>query len=180
VRDLTLLVMLASLLLRLDQAWVGLDASLCLYRLDLLGRWSRLTRSNTDVILRVTRSSIDVILRVTRSNIDLILGRCHWLAWGYINLVLWNGLSSRNIDLVLLNRLRILLESQLPGQRIVRVVMRFKHGRLRRRSTVGGIHSPCKLRNGVVLVLRCYGRRLSVSPAEVDELGRIGYLLARP
>jgi hypothetical protein len=71
-----------------------------------------------------------------------------------------------------------MLEAQLLGEGVVWVVVRLEHGGLRRRGAVRRIHGPRELGDRVVLVLGHLGRGLSVAPAEVDELGRVGDLLA--
>lgn len=88
MRNLTLLVILASLLLRLNQSWVGLDASLCVHWLRLLLRWSRLAWSYIDVILRWR-------LRLPWGDIDVVLWR--WLGLPLSNVVVfsWRGLRLR-------------------------------------------------------------------------------------
>jgi hypothetical protein len=53
MRNLALLILLASLLLGLYQAWIRLDGSLGLYWLDLLRRGCRMALSYVHMILRM-------------------------------------------------------------------------------------------------------------------------------
>jgi hypothetical protein len=82
VRNLALLVVLTGLLLCLDQAWVGLNTSLCLCRLNMLRSRCRVPRRDGDVILGRRCGA-------SRCNINLVLWWCCRLAWRNIDLVLW-------------------------------------------------------------------------------------------
>jgi hypothetical protein len=67
-----LLVVLASLLLGLDQARVWLNTSLCLHWLDWLWRWGWLARSNIDMVLWDFWSECDINL-VRRDGLCVLL-----------------------------------------------------------------------------------------------------------
>lgn len=133
--DLALLVTLASLLLCLNQTRIWLDTTWCLCCLDLL-LWCRVTPSGLlQLGCRATGRNIDMILRrrsrLARSDSDMVLRRRGSLSWSDIDLILSDSWTQSNLDLILWNRLSVLLKAHLFRQRIVGVMVRLEHGWLR-------------------------------------------------
>jgi hypothetical protein len=56
-------------------------------------------------------------------------------------------------------------------------MVRLKHRRLWRRSSVCRVHSPLELSHGVIAIIRGFGDVICIPSAVVDELWRIRYLL---
>jgi hypothetical protein len=71
-----------------------------------------------------------------------------------------------------------LSQTQFLGQGVMGIMMRLVHRRLRRRSSVGGIHGSWELRYRVVSFLGGLRSVVAISPTEINELRWIRYLLA--